>query len=143
MLAFAGTFAKFGLATISIDAFGHGLALDPATETSVRAALHAHGLDPLATALFTSRARDLDELDGIADPGGNLWTGNAFHTRDVVRQAVVDWMQLVRLLRTFDGSAHEAGGTAAPGGRLQPRRHSRHRRPALLSLHRLRQRVNS
>ena len=28
MLGVAGTFAKFGLATVSIDAFGHGLALD-------------------------------------------------------------------------------------------------------------------
>ena len=28
LFAFAGTFAKYGLATISIDAFGHGLALD-------------------------------------------------------------------------------------------------------------------
>jgi hypothetical protein len=116
VLAFAGTFAKFGLATIAIDAFGHGLGLDPATEQSVRDALHRQGLDAFAAALFTSRARDLDN-DGVADPGGDLWIGDAFHTRDVVRQSVVDSMQLIRLLRTFDGTGTMViGNTTAKAG---------------------------
>ncbi|HEY5676792.1 MAG TPA: hypothetical protein VIR81_08405, partial [Myxococcales bacterium] len=111
VLAFAGTFAKFGLATISIDGFGQGIALDPQAEAAARAALHAHGLDGFAAALFTSRARDLDN-DGIADPGGDLWSADAFHTRDVVRQSAVDWMQLVRLLRTFDGTGSMVIGSS-------------------------------
>ena len=96
--------------TISIDAFGHGLALDPATETSVRAALHAHGLDPFGDrALHQPRARPRQRRH--RRPRRRSRTGNAFHTRDVVRQAVVDWMQLVRLLRTFDGTGSMVIGT--------------------------------
>jgi hypothetical protein len=103
ILGFAGTFAKFGLATIAIDAYGHGLGLDPALEAAARGIAHNHGLDAFADAVFRGRARDLD-YDGVKDPGGDFWTADTFHTRDVVRQSVVDWMQLVRLLRSFDGT---------------------------------------
>jgi len=109
VLAVAGTFAKFGLATIAIDAYGHGLGLDPAAEKAARDAFSSHGLESFADALFTGRARDLDN-DGIADPGGDFWTGDAFHTRDTIRQSIVDWMQLIRLLRTFDGTGSMAVG---------------------------------
>ncbi len=101
LLAFAGTFAKYGLATISIDAFGHGL--DPTLLAPVAQAFASRGLGRFATALLTTRARDLDN-DGILDPGGDFFSADPFHTRDAVRQSVVDWMMLVRILRTFDGT---------------------------------------
>ena len=41
--------------------------------------------------------------DGIRDSGVDFWTARSFHTRDIVRQAVVDYMQAIRLLRSFDG----------------------------------------
>src|SRR2546423_135426 len=47
LLAFAGTFAKYGLATISIDAYGHGL--DPTAFAPVAQALAGHGLQRFAT----------------------------------------------------------------------------------------------
>ena len=47
--------------------------------------------------------RDLD-MDGLRDSGGDFWTADLFHTRDVVRQSVLDLMQLIRILRSFDGS---------------------------------------
>jgi dienelactone hydrolase len=100
LFAFAGTFAKYGLASISIDAFGHGV--DPAAMAGVTQVLSSHGLSRFATALLATRARDLDG-DGVVDPGGDFFTADAFHTRDAVRQTVVDWMMLVRYLRTFDG----------------------------------------
>jgi len=102
ILGFAGTFAKFGLATIAIDAYGHGIGIDPTQEAAARAVARQYGLEAFADAVFRGRARDLD-YDGIKDPGGDFWTAETFHTRDVVRQSIVDWMQLVRVLRTFDG----------------------------------------
>ncbi len=101
LLAFAGTFAKYGLATISIDAFGHGL--DPTLLAPAAQAFASQGLGSFATALLTTRARDLDN-DGFLDPGGDFFSADPFHTRDAVRQSVVDWMMLVRILRTFDGT---------------------------------------
>ena len=35
---------------------------------------------------------------------GDFFTADPFHTRDAVRQTAVDWMMLVRYLRTFDGT---------------------------------------
>ena len=109
ILGFGGTFAKFGLATIAIDAYGHGIGIDPLLELTGRTLAHKYGLDAFAAAVFQGRARDLD-YDGIKDSGGDFWTADTFHTRDVVRQSIVDWMQLVRLLRTFDGTGQQLLG---------------------------------
>jgi hypothetical protein len=109
ILGFGGTFAKFGLATIAIDAYGHGIGVDPLTELTARTLAAKYGLAAFADAVFQGRARDLD-YDGIKDSGGDFWTAEAFHTRDVVRQSVVDWMQLVHLLRTFDGTGVQVLG---------------------------------
>ncbi len=113
ILGFAGTFAKFGLASISIDAYGHGLGLDPALEQTARALAAQYGLSNFADAVFQGRARDLN-YDGVKESGGDFWTADTFHTRDVVRQSIVDWMQLVRVLRSFDGH-----GTMAVGKNTQ------------------------
>jgi hypothetical protein len=111
ILGFGGTFAKFGLATIAIDAYGHGIGIDPTLELIGRTLASKYGLDAFAAAVFRGRARDLD-YDGIKDSGGDFWTADTFHTRDVVRQSIVDWMQLVRLLRTFDGTSVQVQGNA-------------------------------
>ena len=102
ILGFAGTFARFGLATISIDAYGHGLGLDPVLEQTARGLAAQYGLQNFADAVFQGRARDLN-FDGVQESGGDFWTAETFHTRDVVRQSVVDWMQLIRMLHSFDG----------------------------------------
>ena len=109
ILGFGGTFAKFGLATIAIDAYGHGIGIDPLLELTGRTLARKYGLDAFADAVFRGRARDLD-YDGIKDSGGDFWTADTFHTRDVVRQSIVDWMQLVRLLRSFDGTGVQLTG---------------------------------
>ena len=116
ILGFGGTFAKFGLATVAIDAFGHGIGIDPLLELTGRTIAHTYGLDAFADAIFQGRARDLDN-DGIKDSGGDFWTADTFHTRDVVRQSIVDWIQLVRLLRSFDGTGRMLiGPTVAKAG---------------------------
>ena len=68
----------------------------------MKAVLEQQGFGATADALFKGRLRDLDN-DGVGDPGGDFWTADSFHTRDVIRQTEVDWMQLIRLLKTFDG----------------------------------------
>src|SRR5205085_340875 len=102
VLGFGGTMAKFGVAVLAIDAYGHGLAIDPLLELAVRTVAAKHQLGAFADAFFTGRARDLDN-DGVGDSGGDFWTADTFHTRDVVRQSIVDYMQVIKLLRSFDG----------------------------------------
>jgi hypothetical protein len=41
--------------------------------------------------------------DEVPDSGADFWTARTFHTRDIVRQGVVDHLQMVRLMEGFDG----------------------------------------
>jgi len=87
--------------------------IDPVLEAFGRLKAHQYGLDAFADAVFRGRARDLD-YDGIKGPRRRFLDRGHFHTRDVVRQSVVDWMQLVRLLRSFDGHGAMLLGGALP-----------------------------
>lgn len=114
MLGFAGHHARFGLATCGIDAMGHGLVIPPeyaAIVNTLLRTLGAAGMDPdLAKQGVTAgRARDLNN-DGVPDSGGDFWTADTFHTRDMIRQSAVDQLQLLRILRSFDGKGGLAGG---------------------------------
>ncbi len=115
MMGFAGHHARFGLATCGLDAYGHGTVIPPEfaplIQTLLPPLLQSSGLDgTLAlTAVTKGRARDLNN-DGIPDSGGDFWTADTFHTRDMIRQSAVDQLQMVRLLRTFDGKGGAAGG---------------------------------
>ncbi len=111
---FMGRHAAFGLATCAIDSVGHGdeLAGDNfelgafGTMNIVEAfakLAEPLGVPGLMAALGEGRMRDLD-MDGLRDSGGDFWTADLFHTRDVVRQSVLDLMQLIRILRSFDGN---------------------------------------
>ncbi|MBF94263.1 MAG: hypothetical protein CMH58_03775 [Myxococcales bacterium] len=115
MLGFAGFHARFGIATCSTDVFGHGLAIPPAllgVLNRITEDVHAEGL---LAALTDGRARDLNN-DGEKDSGGDYWTADTFHTRDVVRQSVVDWMHFIRLLRSFDGQRQMSVSILNPDG---------------------------
>jgi hypothetical protein len=105
-LAFAGGLAKFGIATFAIDAPSHGLPLGGEYDvllSQLLAELGGMGLVPFFDAIKKDRARDLNH-DTMVDPGGDFWTNDMFHTRDIVRQTVLDYSQAIRLLRGFDGS---------------------------------------
>jgi hypothetical protein len=91
--------AKFGIAGCSIDAPLHGIDVGD-LESQVRALFALYGMGPAADALLASRAEDMDG-DGLVDVGGEFFTGYMFKTRDNLRQALVDWMTLARLLRSF------------------------------------------
>ncbi len=102
MLAFAGTMAKFGLATCGIDAYGHGFSLGPRLSKAAEKILAAVNLKAMWKALSPGRARDLNN-DGVPDSGGDFWTADTFHTRDIVRQTVIDYMQVIRVMRSWNG----------------------------------------
>ncbi|PIW02698.1 MAG: hypothetical protein COW42_00265, partial [Deltaproteobacteria bacterium CG17_big_fil_post_rev_8_21_14_2_50_63_7] len=105
MLGFAGSHARAGLATCAFDAQGHGLVLDKSISENplVKILMDTYDLQMILTSLTHGRARDLNN-DTVLDAGGDYWSANTFHTRDVVRQSVVDWLMMVRILRSFDGT---------------------------------------
>jgi hypothetical protein len=102
-LVFGGNLARQGIATAAIHGVGHGLEVKEMQAVFMRGILEGACLGPAADAILMGRARDLDK-DGVVDSGADLWTAYFFHTRDVVRQTAMDEIQLLRILRTFDGS---------------------------------------
>lgn len=101
MILYAGNMAEHGLATVGINAAGHGLVFDDeASRLVAKAVLGSRCHAPFFDALTLGRARDLNR-DGVPDSGGDFWSSYLFHTRDMVRQSVLDHIQLVRLLRSF------------------------------------------
>lgn len=118
---FGGYMAQHGMATLAIDNVSHGLPLGPkelATfQNDYADILGSLGARGLLDALGDTRAWDQD-LDGNPDSGADFWTAYTFHTRDVLRQTAVDYMQLARVLRSFDGTAtwaNDANGDGKPG----------------------------
>lgn len=110
----AGYFAKQGLAMMGINMPGHGLYLDRGLQSVAEAFLGQACLTPWVKALGTGRQQDLNG-DGVPDSGGLLWTAHIFHSRDNIRQSVVDEMQATRVLRAFDGKQRSAQDYNADG----------------------------
>lgn len=113
-ISFAGHFARQGLATISIDCVSHGLGVGDDERELAEIVLGGYGLGPFVDALFSDRALDQNG-DGRVDSGADFWTGYLFHTRDVVRQSALDYLQLVRILRAFDGQKRFGFDTGGDG----------------------------
>ncbi|MEZ4261001.1 MAG: hypothetical protein R3B36_18130 [Polyangiaceae bacterium] len=102
ILVRAGYWAKQGQAMMGINMPGHGLLLEPGQRTLAEILLRKTCMVRWAAALSAGRHRDLDG-DGVPDSGGLLWTAHVFHSRDNIRQSVVDQMQATRILRSWDG----------------------------------------
>ncbi|MBX3261269.1 MAG: hypothetical protein KF782_16405 [Labilithrix sp.] len=112
----AGYFAKQGLAMMGINMPGHGLYLDPGLEAVANVVFRGECLSPWVRALGSGRHTDLNG-DGEPDSGGLLWSAHVFHSRDNIRQAVVDEMQATRVLRAWDGvrrSTQDYDGDGVP-----------------------------
>lgn len=112
----AGRHTQMGVAACGIDSFGHGrsIVFDEDCQGFLeymlgRAKLSALGVPELITMIFRGRDRDLNN-DGCFDGGADQWTANLFHTRDVVRQSVLEFIQFVRILRSADGVNKDAKG---------------------------------
>lgn len=104
LILHAGTMARFGFAGLAIDAWGHGGGDIGIDKAALHYILDDYNLGPMVdNVIAKGRARDLNG-DGKPDSGGDFWTADALHTRDVVRQTAVDNLQLVRILRSWDGS---------------------------------------
>ncbi|MBI2376089.1 MAG: hypothetical protein HYV07_18995 [Deltaproteobacteria bacterium] len=101
-LFYAGYFARQGIASIAIDCVSHGLELDPIRKAALEGQFERAGVAPFLSAVFKDRAYD-QNADFLPDSGADFWTSYVFHTRDVVRQSALDYMQLVRIMKTFDG----------------------------------------
>lgn len=104
MLGFASAAARLGIASCGLDAAGHGLILpeDIKNDPLIPLVLRNTNLENLIPVLEHNRARDLNN-DGERDSGGDFWTADIFHTRDILRQTVVDHMHFARMLRSWDG----------------------------------------
>jgi hypothetical protein len=102
ILARAGYFAKQGVAMIGIDMPGHGLYLNRGLTNIAKVALGGACMVPWIEGITASRAHDLNG-DGVPDSGGLLWSAHIFHSRDNIRQSVVDMMQTTRVLASFNG----------------------------------------
>lgn len=114
VVAFAGTLAGFGMTTCVVGAFAHGVGLDAPLPELIWTLLDESDLAPLWEDISPDRARDLNN-DGVPDVGGDYWTADAFHTRDVVRQTVVDHLTVIKMLRSFDGrSGTDVTGDGEP-----------------------------
>ena len=103
-LLYAGELARHGIATVAINYPGHGRFLTPTASTQTSKTLRDGCLLPFASALTRGRLRDLDgdgSLEG--ESGADFFTAYAFHTRDMVRQAVFDQLFVTRVLSRFDG----------------------------------------
>lgn len=94
-LSFGWVFTQIGFAFCFMDFPGHGPTINEDDLPVIENVLDATGLLPFLTHLQDSRSRDLNN-DGKKDSGGDQWSADVFHTRDMVRQAVVDWVQFVR-----------------------------------------------
>lgn len=92
--------AKFGIAGCSIDAVLHGVDLPAGAVDTAQNLLSLYGMGPAFAALAENRMQDMDG-DGVLDVGGEFFTGYMFRTRDNLRQTLLDWMTLVRLIRSF------------------------------------------
>ncbi len=105
-LAFAWAMNRQGIATCAIDAPGHGLFFGEEYDTLIAALLAANRAEPLWWHLRDGRFRDLDN-DGIPDPSADQFTADLLHTRDMIRQPIVDWTQLVRTLQACGNGTME------------------------------------
>ncbi len=112
-LAFAWAVSRVGMAACAFDYPGHGPTIDPEQEVLIEAVLGTSGLLPFYLHLKDARYRDLDN-DGVPDSGGDQWSADAFHTRDMVRQAAIDHARLFDALRQCgQGSMQREDGSEA------------------------------
>jgi hypothetical protein len=102
-IVYGGFYARFGIATIGMENVSHGIGLNDADAEIGRGILAGKGMGAMFEALVKHHRAYDQNADGVEDSAADFWTAYINHTRDVVRQSAVDYMQLIKLLRSFDG----------------------------------------
>jgi hypothetical protein len=112
----AGRHAQMGVAGCALDSYGHGrtTVFDQKCPGGLelaasRSQLSRYGTPEILGMIFDGRDRDLNN-DGCPESGADQWTANMFHTRDMVRQSVLEEVQFTRILRAMDGTSTDADG---------------------------------
>lgn len=111
-IVYGGFFARYGIATIGVECVSHGIGLNEGDAEIGRAILQGKELAGMFDALVRHHRAFDQNNDGLEDSAADFWTSYVFHTRDVVRQSAVDYMQLIKLLRSFDGVKRWGGENA-------------------------------
>lgn len=102
-LYYGGYFARYGLATVGMENVSHGASLTPTDYQLARALFAGQGLGNMFDALLgTDRSFDWNR-DGVPDSAPDFWSANIMHSRDLVKQSALDYMQFIRVIRAFDG----------------------------------------
>jgi hypothetical protein len=117
ILLFGFAANRLGMAACAIDFPGHGVAESKEQMDIYRGLLDVAGLGEALSSLVDNRARDLNN-DGTPDSGGDQWAADPFHTRDMVRQGALDWMQMVRALQACGTGTSKRIAYQADGSRL-------------------------
>lgn len=119
ILLYAGDYARQGIALFAYNDPEHGLVLEDRDRQIGLGILTKNCLVPFLGAFENGRTRDVTG-DGKGDSGWTWWTSHIAHTRDNVRQGVLDGMQALRALRSFDGRVglqdYDANGTPDKAG---------------------------
>ncbi|MBL9038274.1 MAG: hypothetical protein JNG84_07170, partial [Archangium sp.] len=102
-LFYGGFLARYGIATVGMENVSHGFANGTFELDVAKGLLGSKGLGAMFRAVVENHRAIDQNGDGIQDSGADFWTAYILHTRDVVRQSAVDYMQFVRVLRSFDG----------------------------------------
>ncbi len=110
-MVFGWAFVRLGVAVCMMDFPGHGAPLYGDDFEEIAGIVGGIGLLPLLDHLLDARDTDTDN-NGVPDSGSHQWTADSFHTRDQVRQAVLDWMWMVRALQQCGTGTMDVGGEA-------------------------------
>lgn len=103
-LYYGGYFAKVGLASVGMENVSHGLELNSTEVLLAKGLLDSKGLQGMGRAIIDNHRAFDQNGDGIPDSGADFWTAYIGHTRDVVRQTAIDYAQLIRVIRSFNGA---------------------------------------
>ena len=112
-LGFGHALNRMGYAACAADFPGHGVGLAEEEEILIQGILRSKDMEAFWTHITDDRARDLNN-DGRKDSGGDQWSADAFHTRDMVRQAVLDWIWMTKAFENCGSGAMVGDDGSSP-----------------------------